>query len=131
MKQIIFSIFIISIYAFSNPDYTYSDWSEWQNSSCYKGLDFRTRRFDTRQADGTYEWQVQFRDRYYQKISFDHTLSEPNVKKETTDRMTVSTMSESSTNYFYLYSTKTCTVWINNVRFGNDDWGSSYYKCDQ
>ncbi len=47
---------------------SWTGWSQWMTSSCYKGIDFRINT--NRTSTGEYEARLEFRNRYYKTVSF-------------------------------------------------------------
>jgi len=109
-------------------------WGEWNTTSCFKGLDFRVKKKST-STEGKYEWLVQFRNRYNEKIVFMYEMVPYNERHaiENSGRTTnyvdlKANYTESSTHYRYLNESNSVYVYINKVRFGGS---SNYAECDK
>ncbi len=112
------------------------DWGEWTQTDCFKKLDFRVRRFK-KLSSGSYEWQVQFRNGYSQKATFNYQIvpyaDRERVKKEGAElnRIDVdSNTTESKNHYTYLKEADRVYVYVHLLRFGKDGVGP-YAPCDR
>lgn len=128
----------------------YSDWSSWKKVSCYKGIEFRTKRGE-READGTYMWYVQFRNNYSKQVGFNYNITEPEkAEKVKRERLTLGFWSlsanEDPDDYNnpdsphasnYIQSSNDVFVYITNLRYCGDCptcpgncSDRPYLKCD-
>lgn len=112
-----------------------SEWGQWVTCDCYNGLDFRVKRADEGLSNGEFEWKVQFRNRYNEKIYFSFVIVESWRREEirnsgkTTSRINVSAnYTETSSHWTFLKETSNVYVHVNNVRFGSDS--GPYVDCD-
>ncbi len=121
---------------FSSPP-EQNGWGPWQSSECYSQLDYRVRNVQYNKYAEKYEWRVQFRSRYEERIHFSFDLV-PLSKRAAmiqsgkttrrtdlrpgaeTDGMTWALVAEPSEIY----------VHINRVRFGEDGL-QPYAPCGQ
>ena len=107
-----------------------SDWGEWTNSDCFKGVDYRAKRGDYNSYANKWHWDVQFRNRYNNQLNYSYAVGEPGTLPEPDHRDHISAGDISDTKGFLLNSSKACRIRVGYVRFGNDDSGS-YHECDQ
>jgi hypothetical protein len=108
-----------------------SDYGPWRTTSCYRGLDYCVKRASYNESARKYEWWVKFRNRYQEDISFNYVLKESNVNGAAgTDRGTVKKGSISSGSWFLVADPNSVSVFIDKVRFGEDNWSDKYANCD-
>ncbi len=62
--------FLMSVSNLSAQSWT--DWSRWTDSGCYKGIDFRVKSKKT--STGKYEMYLEFKNRYYKNVSFNYEI---------------------------------------------------------
>ena len=56
----------------------WSQWSDWQTTSNYEGIDFRTRtKQESWQKNGEYILEMEVRNRYHKKITVTADLKDP------------------------------------------------------
>lgn len=109
----------------------FSDYGPWTTTSCFKGLDFCVKKASYNEYARKYEWWVKFRNRYSGDVSFNCALKESYVNSaKTTDRVTVRASSEGGSIWFLVADANSVKVFIDDLRFGNDDWGTNYASCD-
>ena len=113
------------------PSYL-ADYGSWRTTSCFKGLDYCVKRGSYNEYSKNYEWWVKFRNRYTQNVAFNCILKESRVSSaKTTDRVNVSANSEGGSSWFLVADANSVNVFIDELRFGNDDWGTKYAPCDK
>ncbi|UAY52639.1 hypothetical protein [Ferruginibacter albus] len=107
-----------------------SEYGQWRTTSCFKGIDFCVKKASYNESARKYEWWVKFRNRYTQTISFDFTAKESYVTSaNTTDRVTIKPGDEGG-SWFLVADANSVKVFVDHLRFGNDDWGTAYAPCD-
>jgi hypothetical protein len=100
-----------------------TNWGAWANFRGWKGLDYRVM---CEGGDGPqYVWWVQFYNRYSMTINLDFRVADRNVTSpQFTDRLTIQPgQSDQGWNLCYTTPRGEVNVWIDHVRFGNDDTG--------
>lgn len=108
-----------------------TDWSPWQTSSCYEGLDFSVKRDAYNEYAKKYKWLIKFRNTYDEDISFSFVLKERTVNSANgTHRANVKANSEGSGTWFLLEDANSVNAFMDKLRFGSDDWGTAYAPCD-
>jgi hypothetical protein len=107
-----------------------SDWGEWINDDCFKGIDYRVKKGDYNSYSRQWYWYMQIRNRYHDEINISYTISEPGAINEPDHRTSVSAQDISETKVALLNSSVNCHVRVGYLRFGDSDSGS-YYSCDQ
>lgn len=107
-----------------------SDWGEWINVSCYKGIDFRTKKGDYNSYARKWLYSIQFRNRYYKRVSFNYSVNEPGEDNTPDHRKHIDASEASDVTGTLLYSANGCRILINKVRFG-DDYEGDFVSCDQ
>lgn len=108
------------------------DWGPWNQTDCYKGLDFRVKNRG-KNYDGTkYKWSVQFRNRYYNKIYFSYEVYDNRPSNPRTTNRTDLDHNETSSGYqdFYMQNGSSIYVYVSKVRFKKDGL-QDYYNCDK
>jgi|GEM_PF-203166 len=112
-----------------------SPWSPWQETTCYKGIDFRTKRNGYNEYAKKFNWTVQFRNRYQKNLHLNCKLFVSQGRaagKKATDRLMNIKPGETRGTWFLVASGDQVYVLIQNVRVGNqDDWGGPYYPSDK
>lgn len=112
------------------------EWGSWTTTDCFKGLDFRVKRSSQNSYSKKYEWLVQFRNRYYEKVTFNYKMvpyaekSEIRRTGKTLNRVDVAANSTmSGSKWAYLDESSKVYVYVNKLRFGKD-YGD-YAECDK
>lgn len=122
------SFFALSLMGFKEP--AVSDYGAWKSVSCFRGLDFCVKKASYNEYAKKYEWWVKFRNRYQETVSFDFTAKESYVNTaKTTDRISVRPGGENG-SWFLLAEESSVNVFVDHLRFGQDDWGTKYAACD-
>lgn len=110
----------------------WSQWTNWETSSTYKGIDFRVRTQHSRWLKkGEYALQLQVRNRYDKDVTLNADLKEPQKKYwGTFGRFTIKTNSTyTSTEKFPTSPFKDLKIRFIHLRFGKGDSGP-YAKPD-
>jgi hypothetical protein len=106
------------------------EFGAWRTTSCFRGLDYCVKRTEYNEYSRKYEWHVKFKNRYVENITINCVLAASDVSAATTtDRVTVRA-GEETTLWFLVPDANSVNVFIDKARFGNDDWGTPYAKCD-
>lgn len=122
---------MVTLTSFTNSTPS-GDWGPWTSMSCFKGLDFSVKKASYNEYAKKYEWWVKFRNRYNTNASFNCVLKESYVSSaKGTDRVTVRANSEGGSTWFLIAEANYARVFVDKLRFGNDDWGTDYATCDQ
>jgi hypothetical protein len=120
-------ILMITTSSFETPVQT--GYGPWQTTSCYKGIDYCVKRNEYNEYSKKYHWSVKFRNRYQTKVSISFTAKESYVRSaSTTDRVTIRSGAEHS-NWFLIADGNAITVFVDKLRFGEEDSGK-YEYCD-
>lgn len=127
-------ILLLGLVSFINL-HAQSEWSSWKESKCFKGIDFRTKNTGYNEYAKQYSWSVQFRNRYYKKLSLSTNLFATQQEArngKTTDRVSNIRNNEQKAVIWLLVDSKDrAFVKIDGVRLGEDDWGDDYYQSDK
>ncbi|RZL47931.1 MAG: hypothetical protein EOP00_10570 [Pedobacter sp.] len=133
MKRIIthFPVILLFILLSTTSASAQSEYGPWRTTSCFKGLDYCVKRGPYNESARKYEWWVKFRNRYSENVAFNCVLKESYVgSAKGTDRVNVRANSEGGSSWFLLGEANSVNVFIGELRFGNDDWGTKYANCD-
>lgn len=107
-----------------------TEWGEWMNDDCFKGIDYRVRKGEYNSYAGKWNWYVQFRNRYQAPVHFNYIVSEPGTRPDPDHRTHMDGNCISDTKLFLLYNSSLVHVRVGYIRFGNSDSGN-YASCDQ
>lgn len=113
------------------------EWSNWTRlDDCFQGIDFRVQKGAYNEYAKKYNWRVQFRNRYQQKVYFSYEVvpySERNQIRQsgkTTNRTSVeANATQSGAHWGLIAESSRLYVLVNSVRFGQDGL-QPYAKCD-
>jgi hypothetical protein len=133
MKKItvLFAFGILSFVLTSFKSSIFTDYGPWKTTSCFKGLDYCVKRASYNEYSKKYEWWVKFRNRYNEKVTFNCVLKESNVYSANgNNRLDVEANSEGGEMWFLVADANAVKVFIDKLRFGNEDWGTKYASCD-
>ena len=114
-----------------------NEWSEWTKTTCLKGVDFRTKKGRYEMSRRARKWEFQFKNRYNATIYFNYKalsiLQKDKMRSARTskNRVQIEGNSESKSMSTYLKANKEIIVDLVKIRFGNNDVGKNYYKCDK
>jgi hypothetical protein len=107
-----------------------SDYGAWKSTSCFSGLDFCVKKGEYNEYAKKYHWDIKFRNRYNQSISFSYTAKNSRTSSATTnERMTIQPGGEGKA-WFLVDDQSSINVFVDKLRFGKD-WGSDYAPCDR
>ena len=104
-----------------------ADWGRW-NTTQYDGIDYRFKCSGYNESAKKYDWQVQFRNRYREKVHFSFKLADTNERvTRTSARLSLRSGSESSGSEYALLNAPcvngTIGVYVNEVRIKEQDSG--------
>lgn len=127
---------ILTVFFVSTETHAQNSWGAWNTMGCLDGLDYRVKCGEYNRFAKKYSWQVEFRNRYRKDIHFSFTAVEPHRKSEiknsgkTNRRHTVAANGGIERGWFLIDATSSIYVYVNQVRFGNQDIpGTEYYNC--
>lgn len=129
-KKIIVFLLIIITTIFSSYKPVQSGYGQWQTSSCYRGIDYAIKRGSYNEYSKGYEWWVKFRNRYDVNVSFSYVLKESSVTSARTNQRTTLRANSEGSGSWFLISDTSVKLFIDDLRFGKDDWGTKYSPCD-
>lgn len=109
---------------------TASDWGEWINDDCFKGIDFRVKKGEYNSYAKKWYWYVQFRNRYNNQVNYSYSVSEPGTMTNPDHRDRMGSNNISDSKGFLMYSGDKIHVRVGYIRFGDNDSGE-YARCDQ
>ena len=124
------SIFLLVLMSFTaklTPQQ--NSFGPWKTSTCFKGLDFCVKKGSYHQPSGTYMWTVKFRNRYNVKIHFNCVLAASNATSANTRERDEISPNEEFENDFFVADANNVRVFVDKMRFGNEDYGE-YANCD-
>lgn len=115
--------------SYAPPHWQSSSFGPWSTSNCYTGIDFCVKRASYSQYTKQYEWVVKFRSRYYAQCNFSFEIKESYVNNVSryTNRLQLKN-GEEYTTYKWLGEANNVSIFISEVRFG-EDYGD-YASCD-
>lgn len=113
-------------------DVNQSEWSTWRETSCYKGLDFRVKNRGKNYNGTKFNWGVQFRNRYQDRIYFSYEVYDDIPSNPRTTNRTDIRSGEMTDGYrdFYMQNGNSIYVFVDKVRFERDGL-QDYYDCDK
>ena len=134
----IIMIFMIGTMAFTtNNVEVKEEWSEWTNTKCLKGIDYRAKKGRYQMSRRARKWEFQFKNRYNATIYFNYKAISI-LKKEkmrsaraSKNRIEIAGNTETKVLSTYLKANKEIIVDLVKIRFGNNDVGKNYFKCDK
>ena len=112
------------------------EWSEWKKTACLKGVDFRAKKGRYEMSRRARKWEFQFNNRYNATIHFNYKaisiLRKDKMRSARTskNRIVIEGNSESKVFSTYLKANKDIIVDLVKIRFGKNDVGKNFYKCD-
>ncbi|WP_347174991.1 hypothetical protein [Polaribacter uvawellassae] len=134
----IFMLIMIGSMAFTNTTESQNTWSEWKNTKCLKGISFKVKMGKYEMSRRARKWEIQFKNRYNAKIYFNFkAISSTQIKnirsaRESRNRIILEGEgAESKVLTTYVKANKELFVDITKIRFGKEDVGKNYYKCDK
>lgn len=105
-------------------------WSSWQTTNCYDGIDYRVKYNRKTTIAGKHEWGLQIRNRYREKMRLSWELTETGTSNvDTSNRSSLGAGESLERSYFLTTGPGgRVLVWIDGVKFVDD---SDYYGCDR
>lgn len=129
---------MIGITAFTTASDSQSVWSDWQNTKCLKGISYKVKMGKYDMSRRARKWEIQFKNRYNANIHFNYkAISTAQIKnirsaRESRNRVVIEGEgTESKILSTYVKANKELFVDITKIRFGKEDIGKNYYKCDK
>ena len=106
---------------------SWTNWSDWKTTSCFKGVDFRVKSKKT--STGKYEMYVEFKNRYYKDVHFnyeakggDYTTKNNRVTVKAGEPRKSLTGASFTSDYFDVY--------LDKLRFERDGH-EDYANCEK
>lgn len=134
----IIAILMIGTMAFAPKNVeVQTEWGEWTNTKCLKGVDYRAKKGKFQMSRRARAWEFQFKNRYNATIYFNYkaisVLKKDKMKSARTskNRIEIAGNTETKIMSTYLKANKEILVDLVNIRFGNNDVGKNFYKCDK
>ena len=134
----ILTLVLISAMAFTTSTETQNTWSEWQNTKCLKGVSYKVKMGKYNMSRRARKWEIQFKNRYNAVINFNYkaisTAQMKNYSRARTSRNRIvleGNGGESKVISTFVKANKELYVNILKIRFGKNDVGKNYYKCDK
>jgi hypothetical protein len=112
------------------------EWSEWEKTTCLKGVDFRAKKGRYEMSRRARKWEFQFNNRYNATINFNYKaisiLRKDKMKSARTSKNRVAIEGNTKSKVFstYLKANKDIVIDLVKIRFGKNDIGKNFYKCD-
>ncbi|MBL4643546.1 MAG: hypothetical protein JKY44_08150 [Flavobacteriaceae bacterium] len=113
-----------------------AEWTEWKKTECLKGVDFRAKKGRYEMSRRARKWEFQFRNRYNATIYFNYKaisiLRKDKMRSARTSKSRIQIEGNLESKVFttYLKANKEIVVDLVKIRFGKNDVGKNYYKCD-
>lgn len=123
--------------AFTNNFESQNEWSEWKNTKCLKGISYKVKMGKYDMSRRARKWEFQFKNRYNATIYFNFkAISAAQIKKiksarESRNRVVLEGGAETKVLSTYAKANKELFIGIVKIRFGKEDAGKNYYKCDK
>ena len=114
-----------------------TEWTEWKKTECLKGVDFRAKKGRYEMSRRARKWEFQFRNRYNATIYFNYKaisiLRKDKMRSARTSKSRIEIAGNAESKVFstYLKANKEIVVDLVKIRFGKNDAGKNYYKCDK
>lgn len=114
-----------------------NEWTEWQQTKCLKGIDYRVKMGKYEMSRRARKWEFQFKNRYNATVYFNFKaisktqLSKFKSARTSRSRIQIDGNSKTKVLSSYIKANKELYVDIVKIRFGNNDVGKNYYKCDK
>ncbi|MFN0729435.1 hypothetical protein [Polaribacter gochangensis] len=129
---------MIGVTAFTTTSDNQSVWSDWQNTKCLRGISYKVKMGKYDMSRRARKWEIQFKNRYNANIYFNYkAISTAQIKnirsaRESRNRVVIEGEgTESKVLSTYVKANKELFVDITKIRFGKEDVGKNYYKCDK
>lgn len=114
-----------------------TEWTEWKKTNCLKGVDFRAKKGRYEMSRRARKWEFQFKNRYSATIYFNYKaisvlrIDKMRSARTSKSRIEIAGNAESKVYATYLKANKEIVVDLVKIRFGKNDVGKNYYKCDK
>ena len=128
-RKYIINAAVLSLFLFANLAHA-GQWSSWQTTNCYEGIDYRVK-YEKEVLDGKkHEWLLEIRNRYRDEMSLSWEITEAGRSDVNLNRRSTLGAGESLDRSRFLTTGPRgrVSVWIDRVRFISD---SDYYGCDR
>jgi len=129
---------MIGSMAFTSSNVSQNTWSEWRNTKCLAGVSYKVKMGKYEMSRRARKWEIQFKNRYNATIHFNYkAISSSKISKFRTARKSrnritlVGDGTETKILSTYVNANKELVVDAVNIRFGKEDIGKNYYKCDK
>ena len=106
---------------------SWSDWSKWETTDCFQGVDFRVK--SKKMSNGKYEMYVEFKNRYYKDIHFNFAIKGGDYHNKN-NRISVGASSTKKTYTGASYTSDYFYIYVDKLRFGSDG-SQDYSDCDK
>lgn len=119
---------LLSLFLFANISHA-GQWSSWQTTNCYDGIDYRVKYNRKTTIEGKHEWGLQIRNRYREEMRLSWELTESGISNvDTSNRSNLEAGDSLDRSYFLTTGPGgRVLVWIDGVKFIGDN---DYYGCD-
>lgn len=104
-----------------------SEWSNWTNIACFKGVQFRVKSQKT--STGKYEAYLEFKNNYNEKVHFNYEITGGSYSNKN-NRVTVNAGSTYKSYSGSSFTSNYFNVYIDRLRFGKDGL-QAYAECDK
>lgn len=128
---------IIGATAFTTTTESQNDWSDWKNTKCLRGISYKVKMGKYDMSRRARKWEIKFKNRYNATIYFNYkAISSAQIKniksaRENRGRIILEgDGTETKVLSTYVKANKELFVNITKIRFGKEDVGKNYYKCD-
>lgn len=128
---------IIGATAFTTTTESQNDWSDWKNTKCLRGIRYKVKMGKYDMSRRARKWEIKFKNRYNATIYFNYkAISSAQIKniksaRENRGRIILEgDGTETKVLSTYVKANKELFVNITKIRFGKEDVGKNYYKCD-
>lgn len=133
----VFAFVIIGLMAFTTTSKTQNTWSDWRNTKCLKGVSYKVKMGKYNMSRRARKWEIQFKNRYNAVINFNYkamsTAQIKNYSRARTSRNRIVLEGNGGASKVistFVKANKDLHVDIVKIRFGKNDVGKNYYKCD-
>ena len=134
----IIGVMMIGTMAFTSTNVeVQAEWSDWKKTECLKGVDFRVKKGRYEMSRRARKWEFQFNNRYSATIYFNYkaisVLQKDKMRsaRASRNRIEIGGNLESKVMSTYLKANKDIIVDLIKIRFGKNDVGKNFYKCDK
>ena len=132
MKKIIILATLLFQVIFAIGQNVKNNWGAWVQSSCFKGLQSRCKINDYNNSTGQYTWDIEIKNNYSSKVSFNFDITNSSIDGRTTINAggidKVWTLNPSGTNLYIEFS-KTCFDPNDYCSINSNGIQNKGYKC--